>query len=46
MDRILTTHVGSLIRTDALTRTLKARERHEAYDAESIGNARRTGDAW
>ncbi len=36
MERILTTHVGSLIRTDALTHTLKARERHEAFDAEAL----------
>jgi 5-methyltetrahydropteroyltriglutamate--homocysteine methyltransferase len=36
MDRILTTHVGSLLRPDELTTALKARERHDAYDASAL----------
>jgi 5-methyltetrahydropteroyltriglutamate--homocysteine methyltransferase len=32
MDRILTTHVGSLLRPEALTTALKAKERHGEYD--------------
>jgi 5-methyltetrahydropteroyltriglutamate--homocysteine methyltransferase len=36
MDRILTTHVGSLLRTESLTEKLKAREKHEDYDAEAL----------
>jgi 5-methyltetrahydropteroyltriglutamate--homocysteine methyltransferase len=32
MERILTTHVGSLLRPDALTAALQARERRESYD--------------
>jgi 5-methyltetrahydropteroyltriglutamate--homocysteine methyltransferase len=36
MERILTTHVGSLLRTEELTRTLKARERHQPYDADVL----------
>jgi 5-methyltetrahydropteroyltriglutamate--homocysteine methyltransferase len=36
MDRILTTHVGSLLRPEALTVALKARERHDDYDASAL----------
>ena len=36
MDRILTTHVGSLLRPDSLTTALKAREAHDEYDAEAL----------
>ena len=36
MDRILTTHVGSLIRPDELTAALQARERRAEYDAGAL----------
>ena len=36
MDRILTTHVGSLIRPDALMPALRAIERGESYDVEGF----------
>ena len=36
MDRIMTTHVGGLLRPDALTTALKAREAHEDYDADAL----------
>jgi 5-methyltetrahydropteroyltriglutamate--homocysteine methyltransferase len=36
LERILTTHVGSLIRPDALTVALRARERGDAYDPAAL----------
>ena len=36
MDRILTTHVGSLLRPDSLTDALQARERGRDYDAGAL----------
>ena len=36
VERILTTHVGSLIRPDALTTALHARERGAGYDPEAL----------
>ena len=36
MDRILTTHVGSLIRPDALMPALRAIERGESYDVDGF----------
>jgi len=46
MDRILTTHVGSLLRPEPLTQMLKARERHDDYDAAALRAelARAVGD--
>jgi 5-methyltetrahydropteroyltriglutamate--homocysteine methyltransferase len=39
MERILTTHVGSLMRTEELTRTLKARERHQPVDEDALAQS-------
>ncbi len=45
MDRILTTHVGSLLRPDALTTALKARERHDDHDEAALGDQVRSAVA-
>jgi 5-methyltetrahydropteroyltriglutamate--homocysteine methyltransferase len=45
MERILTTHVGSLLRPDSLTDALQARERGQAYDAEALDVALAQGVA-
>ena len=43
MDRILTTHVGSLLRPTGMTATLKAAERGESYDAKQFERDVATG---
>ncbi len=44
-DRILTTHVGSLVRTPAILRGVKAHVTHEPYNDEQFASDVQTGIA-